>query len=93
MINEFQVLRTALAECERKLQQSPDFQPLLSIEEQIRYLIDVAETRTQDRSRLKDIIVGVYAAREFEDRDMAFANLLYQVEDVVDMLKKDINIS
>jgi hypothetical protein len=88
MVSELQVLRTVLAKCKRKLQQTPDFQPLLSIEKQIQYLIDVAETRTQDRSRLKDIIVDVYAAREFEDRDITFANLLYQVEDVVDMLKK-----
>jgi hypothetical protein len=27
------------------------------------------------------------AAREFEDRDMAFANLLYEVEEIVDSMK------
>jgi Tsi6 len=85
---ELQILKTALAECEKKISQTPNFQPLLSIEKQIQYLIDLTENKTHDHSRLKDIMIGVYAVREFEDRDMEFANLLYEVEEVVDLLKK-----
>jgi hypothetical protein len=85
---ELQILKAALAECKRRIRQTPRFQPLLSIEKQIQYLIDLTENNTHDHSQLKDIIIGVYAAREFEDRDMEFANLLYKVEEVVDLLKK-----
>lgn len=88
MINEIKILQRALAECQSRLKSDPKFQPLLSIEAQLQYLIGIMEGRETDFSRLKEIIVGVYAAREFETRDMDFANLLYEVEQVVDLLKQ-----
>ena len=83
-----EILKSTLLECEKKLLEMPNFQQLHSIKAQINYLIDLIENRTSDRSRLKEIIIGVYAAREFETRDMEFANRLYQVEDLVAQIKK-----
>lgn len=77
----------ALAECQRKLQSEPQFQPLLSIQAQLQYLIGIVEGVVKDRSRLNEIIVGIYAAREFETRDMAFANLLYEVQAIANSMK------
>ena len=72
--------------CLELLDVNPGFAPLLSIKAQLEYLIQIADGRSTDRSRLKEIIVGQYAAREFEDRDMEFANMLYDVADIVDAL-------
>lgn len=88
MREKIQTLKTALMECKARLKSSPGFQPLMSIEAQLEYLIDVAEGRNLDRSRLNEIIIGIYAAREFETRDMQFANLLYEVEEAVDVMKQ-----
>jgi hypothetical protein len=84
----FRYLRLHLLSAKEGYVKPRVFQPLLSIEKQIQYLIDLTENNTHDHSQLKDIIIDVYAAREFEDRDMEFANLLYKVEEVVDLLKK-----
>jgi hypothetical protein len=86
MNTEIQMLKAALNRCEELLISDPEFPPLQSIEVQLQYLIGILEGQT-DRSRLEEIIIGRYAAREFEDRDMAFANLLYEVEEIVDLMK------
>ena len=65
----------------------PNFQPLESVKAQLEYLKDILNGDLDDRSRLKEIILGIYAAREFEERDMDFANTLYDVELIVDQLK------
>jgi hypothetical protein len=67
---------------------NPEFPPLQSISLQLEYLIGIIKGEITDLSRLKDVIVGQYAAREFEDRDMGFANQLYEVSDIADELKR-----
>jgi len=85
--NNPQVLDAALQRCRELLVCDPDFPPLLSIKVQLEYLISVANGKNIERERLKEIIVGQYAAREFEDREMAFANMLYEVVEVVKSLE------
>jgi len=65
----------------------PNFQPLESVKTQLEYLKNILNGSSDDRSRLNEIILGIYAAREFEDRDMDFANTLYDVELIVDEMK------
>ncbi len=88
MSKEIETLKTALGECRRLQAADPQFQPLRSIEAQLQYLIGIAERSITDRSRLNEIILGVYAAREFETRDMDFANRLYEVEEIVDWMRE-----
>jgi len=64
------------------------FPPLSSIQAQLDYLRGLVRHEHRDFSRLKDIILGIYAAREFETIDLEFAEMLYRVEVVVDSLKK-----
>lgn len=65
----------------------PNFQPLESVKAQLEYLKNILDGDLIDRSRLSEIVIGRYAAREFEGRDMDFANTLYDVEMIVDLLK------
>ncbi|TDM06419.1 MAG: hypothetical protein C4K60_17835 [Ideonella sp. MAG2] len=58
-----------------------------SCKTQLEYLQELVDGRRQDAQRLYEIILGVYAAREFEALDMRFAEMLYAVEDVVKTLK------
>jgi hypothetical protein len=87
MNNEMQILNSALDRCRELLAVNPQFAPLLSVEAQLQYLIGILDGHISDRSRLSEIIIGLYAAREFEDRDMAFANQLYQVVEIVDAME------
>ncbi len=87
MNDKTRTLKTALASCEDHHRTMPDCQPLQSIKAQLTYLLELAEGRSTDRSRLDGIIVGLYAAREFESRDMSFANLLYEVEEIVKTMR------
>lgn len=80
-------IEKALADSIKLSAEYPNFQPLESVMVQLQYLKGVLDGDVEDRSRLKEIIIGIYAAREFEERDMEFANTLYDVEMIVDELK------
>lgn len=63
-------------------QKYPDNRMLLSIEIQLQYLVDLVSGKVKDRSRLKDINLGVIAVHEVEDRDEDLANQLYEVAEL-----------
>ena len=52
-----------------------------SVIRQIDYLIDLETGLSTDRSRLKEIILGVQAAREIEPLDADLAEMLYTVSE------------
>jgi len=63
------------------------FKPLDLIRSQLYYVKGVLDGSVVDSGKLNNVNLGLYAAREFEDRDMEFANLLYDVEDLVARLR------
>lgn len=71
--------KTALAESKRLYALDPRFETLGSIAHQIEYLIAVEEGRETNRLQLANIILGVQAAREIEQYDEGFAELLHRV--------------
>jgi hypothetical protein len=72
------LIQKATALVEARLQERPDFRPLLSIKNQLNYLSDYI-AGTVDGARLKDINVGLVAAREIEGWDDELAALLHQL--------------
>jgi hypothetical protein len=71
--------QTALDRCARLLAQYPQSRALVSIMEQLRYLIGVESGAVSDRSRIRSINIGVLAAREVEDMDQEVAELLHSI--------------
>ena len=71
----------ALKRTEKLEKKYPDVETIRSILRQLEYLIALDRGEITDRSRLKDIIVGVQAAREIERLDMTLADTLYRVHD------------
>lgn len=69
----------ALQKCNELLNQYPDNGALLSISHQIEYLLSLETGVNTDRSRLKEIIIGVLTAREIEPLDEEAAELFYKV--------------
>lgn len=86
-MNPEAIIDKAVEQSNRLTADYPNFQPLESVKAQLAYLKGILDGSIDDRSRLKEIIVGIYAAKEFEERDMDFANSLYDVELIVDKLK------
>ena len=87
-LSEKVIIQTALERCLQLKLQMPLFEPLNSVQRQLEYLLALLDGTIIDRSRLSEIVLGAYAAREFESRDMEFALLLYRVEEIVDEMKK-----
>ena len=69
------------AKCQSEIlsDQYPEAPTIRSIMRQIDYLTQLENGTIHDRSRLKDIVLGVQAAREIEPLDRELAELLYEV--------------
>jgi len=66
----------ALALARVRLGEAPDFEIFTSTVVQLEYLLSVLRGDEMDHSRLKDIIVGHFAVREFEESDPDLAEAL-----------------
>ena len=63
------------------------WQPIVSTRIQLDYILS-ALNKDNDRSKLKDIIIGIIAVREFEANYEEFSNMIYKVVEIVDLMKK-----
>ena len=79
-----------MAEERRKL--APSFHLFGSIVAQLQYLRDVLAKVELDRSKLKDIIVGHYAVREFEETDPEFSEVLKKAQYVASTAARGLKI-
>lgn len=73
-----ETLQAAHAGCASLLEAYPGLPVLHSIQAQLDYLIALESGKIQDRSRLKNIIIGPLTAREVEALDDDVAELLYK---------------
>lgn len=74
-----QLLELGRQKCSALLAQYPSSTALLSVLRQIEYLIGLDNGTITDRSRLKEIIIGVLTAREIEPLDDDAAETFYQI--------------
>jgi len=74
-----QLLELGRQRCSMLLDQYPNSMALLSVSRQIDYLLGIEDGSVIDRSRLKDITIGVITAREIEPLDDDAAETFYQI--------------
>ncbi|NHZ93945.1 hypothetical protein F2P45_33870 [Massilia sp. CCM 8733] len=74
-----QLLELGRQKCSALLDKYPSSTALLSVLRQIEYLIGLDNGTITDRSRLKEIIIGVLTAREIEPLDDDAAETFYQI--------------
>lgn len=77
---------------ESRLREAPDFTLYQSISAQIDYVGEIVLGDNKDKARLKDINVGVYAVREFEESDSELAQELKKIQFIADKLKKGLKV-
>ena len=81
----------AIAEARRRA--APDYDIYGSICRQLDYLIAVASGQECDRLRLREIIIGVYAIREFDESDPELAIALKDAQFIADRMAKGLKVS
>ena len=79
MSDRLNLLKIGQRKCSELLSKYPSNVALQSVAKQIEYLIEVEQGTHSDRSRLKDITIGVLTAREIEQLDDAGAEIFYQI--------------
>lgn len=86
-MHDKELLNKVLVECKSRLDKNPSFRPLTIVKEEVEYLRALIDGETQDRSNLENIQIGLLAVREFEADDPEFADLIFQVMEIVNKLK------
>lgn len=75
-MNPIETVVNALAIAKERLSRAPEYELFLSTVAQLEYLLAVLTGEQTDRSRLKNIIVGHFAVREFQESDPELAQAL-----------------
>ena len=78
MMQRIQLFEEALSECNELMEKHSNLRSLESIRQQLEYLLALAKG-DQDRSRLRDIVIGPLTAREIEPLSQKAADLFYRV--------------
>ena len=79
MMQRIQLLEEALGECNNLMEKYSNLRSLESIRQQLEYLLALEKGDREDRSRLKDIVIGPLTAREIEPLSRKAADLFYRV--------------
>jgi len=87
-----EIVDRALVVANQRLAAVPDFQLFASIVAQLSYVRAVLSGAESDRSRLKAVIVGHYAVREFSESDPEFAAVLMPVQNIASKMAKGLKI-
>jgi hypothetical protein len=74
-----QLFELGRQKCDILLAKYPQITALLSVSRQIKYLIGIDDGSVSDRSRLREISIGLITSREIEQLDDKAAETFYQI--------------
>jgi hypothetical protein len=81
-------INTAITMTKDRLNDTPDFEILKSIISQLIYLKELAEDKELDLSKLDKIVIGYYAAHEYEETDPEYSKALKTCQNIALMMKQ-----
>jgi predicted nucleic acid-binding protein len=84
------ILEHALTLAHARLNESHQFEVFVSIVAQLEYLLSVVKDEDRNISRVKYIIVGHFAVREFAESDPEFADALHAAQAIAYKIAKGI---
>jgi hypothetical protein len=88
-MNRLSLFKQTLEACQKRRIQRPNSRPLLSIENQLEYLVALEQGQRSDAELISNLNLGLLAARELEPHDMELANLIYDVTEAVKQMEFD----
>lgn len=83
---ELKIVTDAKQLINNRLKIAPEFVLYQSIDNQLDYLLELLQGSNLDRSKLKKINLGRYAAYEFEQSDSQLADELMEVQSIVNKM-------
>jgi hypothetical protein len=87
-VTRLEIFEEALASTKCLREKHPCDAAIQSIIKQLEYLVQLADGKESDATRLKDIIITILAVREIEPLDMSVANQLYRVVEEVESMQR-----
>lgn len=91
-MSNIEIVEKAVALANARLAAAPSFQIFSSTVDQLEYLLSVLRGVENDRSRLKDIIVGHFAVREFAESDPELAEALHGAQNIASQAAKGLEV-
>ncbi|MGF6495497.1 hypothetical protein ABIE56_003696 [Luteibacter sp. 621] len=91
-MNSLETVMNALTLAKARVTEVPSFSIYQSIATQLEYVADVLRGLETDRSRLRDIMIGHYGAREFEESDPEFAAALKDAQLIATKMSKGLKV-
>lgn len=79
----------AISITKKRIKDIPDFEIYQSVLKQLRYLLSIVDKTESDRSRLDKIILGHFAAREFEESDPELSKALKRCQNIAFKLEME----
>ncbi|MBV6320918.1 immunity protein Tsi6 family protein [Duganella violaceipulchra] len=91
-MSAIETVTKALELARARLNTAPNFEIFSSAVTQLEYVLAVLNGNERDKSRLKNIIVGHFAVREFEESDPEFAEALMTVQALAAKMAKGLKV-
>ncbi|MCW8932607.1 MAG: immunity protein Tsi6 family protein [Gammaproteobacteria bacterium] len=91
-MNKFKLINSAKKLISKRLNQSNEFEIYHSIDAQLNYLSELLENKISDRTKLKEINVGLYAIREFEESDPELSSVLKKIQFITIQMSKGLKV-
>lgn len=91
-MNAIDEVTAALVLAKMREKEAPGLEILTSTVHQLEYLLAVVTGEDNDKSRVKEVIVGHYAVREFEESDPQLARALKAAQFVASRISKGLKI-
>jgi hypothetical protein len=91
-MNSIETVEKALALAYVRSSEAPGFQMFTSIVAQLEYLLSVLRGEEKDCSRLKGIVVGHFAVREFGESDPELAEALNAAQSIAFKAAKGLKV-
>ena len=90
MINgEIVTIKEGISLVKKRLNDIPDFDIYQSILKQLYYLLSVLDGSELDKSKLKQVVLGHFAVREFEESDPELSKILKKCQNIAFKLSMD----
>lgn len=91
-MNSIETVVNALRIAKERLSSAPEYELFVSTVAQLEYLLWVLTGQQTDRSRLKNIIVGHFAVREFQESDPELAQALMAVQFIASQAARGLKV-
>jgi hypothetical protein len=91
-MNPVETVNYAFAIAQQRSRENPSVEMFASILRQLEYMSRVLTGEDPDRSRMKDIVVGHYAARELDGSDPELAEALYRVQVIASKMARGLQV-